>query len=474
MADTHISPGFLTPSAAEYLQRAARQAEQSRQTLAESVPVADEKDFPAVITSGSGGYHAWTEQAFDENGDRYTKPGGRTGTAASNPACNPARKPMDYPVEVWLRRTIWNATYGLIYETVGGKGNPETAAVTITSSTPIASRYQAVRRIQTGLPSAWPTAEQVWVYNTQSSSLYAGLTLANARYNTDQYLGLDQLAVDYCCGITSSCDCSVPALACVTVDAPDSCFDGLVTIARNNGFAGSIQTDLLYYNNDPLNLPLTFSAAVTCIGTQWVGVISGNGGSKSPPLCWGSDYDSQSVEVTCGPPWTAVITGTHHYSGQPITITFTEIATEEECPVSGGSGGSSCITSLCGPPSIPSSILMTWAITSTDGSCVGTDGEEEILPYSHTTGDSYWILGGSLSGKSFAGEEFFLYFQCGISGAAGYTLYLNFVVGGPIFYGTFTETSPGVWTLLIPNITLPTDDGCVYQLSGTFDEADCA
>lgn len=121
MADEHISPGFLTPSAAEYLKRAARQVEDSRQQLANRVPTNDEKDFPAVITSGSGGYHAWTEQWFDATGARYTKPGGRTGTTSVDPACLPDRSTIAaglLPFAVWLRRTIWDATYGVIYEII--------------------------------------------------------------------------------------------------------------------------------------------------------------------------------------------------------------------------------------------------------------------------------------------------------------------------------------------------------------------
>ena len=104
--------------------------------------------------------------------------------------CDPDIPPLD-----GLSASMWNDLVRML----GQWKRNESAAVTITSSAAVAGRYQAVRRIQTGLLSTWGTAEQVWVYNTQQNGLPIGLTLANARYNTDQFFGMDQLAVDWCC-----------------------------------------------------------------------------------------------------------------------------------------------------------------------------------------------------------------------------------------------------------------------------------
>jgi hypothetical protein len=474
MADEHISPGFLTPSAAAYLKRVALETERNRQQAAEMMRHADVKDFPALITSGSGAHHAWTEQAFDENGERYTRPGGRTGTASVNPAVTPSRRPMDYPCEVWLRRTLWNATYGIIYETVGGKGDPESSAITITSSTPVASRYPAVRRVQVGLPATWTTHETVWVYNTQSTSLYAGLTLANAKYNTDTYLGLDQLAVDYCCTnpAADACGCEIPALMCLEFDSTDPVIDGQQYVVRDG------LSDPLWGCDGPSDQRLS----VACVNGAWSPILVTNIGSVpsgTVVTCNSTCFISGtglSVEVDCGPPFVATFTGEFYGTGvcdgTAFTATMTTISDETECVGSGASGGGgtgNCITSDCGPPSIPSSITLTWAITTTDGACAGTDAEEETLNWSHYGGSSnYWILTGT-----FGGEEFYLVFQCGPDANPSTYLSLQFTSGGSPFYGTLTETVPGTWTFLIEDITLPTDDGCVYSIGGSFDEADC-
>jgi hypothetical protein len=116
----HISPGFLTVGAANQIKRSIAETERLQQKAGEAMQYADVKDFPALITSGSGGYHAWTEQAFGPDNLRYTKPNGRTGTTTSNPAVLPDRSTLSsFPVECWLRRTMWSADKGVVYETVG-------------------------------------------------------------------------------------------------------------------------------------------------------------------------------------------------------------------------------------------------------------------------------------------------------------------------------------------------------------------
>lgn len=173
MADEHISPGFLTPSAAEYIKRAAIQTEQNRQKAAELIRNGDTADFPAVITSGAAGYHAWTEQAFGADGLRYTKPGGRTGTAAVNPAVLPDRSTISSDtVEVWLRRTLWNATYGIIYEVVSNpKGKAEFIRFALPGTLATTDASKASCTVDDFWGGTTPGAT-VTVYNLPASSNY--------------------------------------------------------------------------------------------------------------------------------------------------------------------------------------------------------------------------------------------------------------------------------------------------------------
>ena len=145
---------------------------------------------------------------------------------------------------------------------LGGQGKrDETAAVTITSSSPTLSRYPAVRRIQTGLPDEWPTAEVVWVYNMHpSGTLAAGMHLI-ARYNTDQFLGADQLAVRECCTI-EPCECDIPALMCLTFGEEAGCLAGTVVIVRNGV-------------SDPFDAcGGRHRFTLTCSGTTWGGLFA--------------------------------------------------------------------------------------------------------------------------------------------------------------------------------------------------------
>jgi hypothetical protein len=182
MSDQHISPGFITPGTAQKLTRQLAETERSRASREDEVHTI-EGDFPAVITSGSGGYHAWTEQAFN-NGARYTKPGGRTGTTSVNPACLPDRSTIGagkLPAEVWLRRTRWDATYGIIYEIIGGSGSSSRFirfALPSSLATTDASKASCTVDDYWGGPSPGST---VTIYNLPASTDYMFSGATNAK-----------------------------------------------------------------------------------------------------------------------------------------------------------------------------------------------------------------------------------------------------------------------------------------------------
>lgn len=113
--DPHFSPGLLTPSGAEALQDLFRQVEITRKKVEELSPqIIDE--FPAVLTSGSSGDHAWSEQTFNA-GLRITKPSGRFGTTSFNPAVfADGSTATSFPLEVMLRRRNYAGTRGVVFE----------------------------------------------------------------------------------------------------------------------------------------------------------------------------------------------------------------------------------------------------------------------------------------------------------------------------------------------------------------------
>ena len=97
---------FILPTARKTLNSTAEAAADLQRKFDRSAP--DEVEFfPAKITSGSSGKHAWTMQTFDANGDREDHPNGRTGTTTSMPAVlldgGTLETTLD-SVPVWLRR----------------------------------------------------------------------------------------------------------------------------------------------------------------------------------------------------------------------------------------------------------------------------------------------------------------------------------------------------------------------------------
>lgn len=363
----------------------------------------------------------------------------------------------------------------------------ETAAITITSSTPIAGRYQAVRREQTGLASDWPVAEGVYVYNTQSTSLFAGLTLANARYNTDQYNGRDQLAVDYCCtsggdppdGCAEICDSWVTQwCVTITIDEWDSadCISstGLKFILTGGAVgdpqcaswsgvgyvtvSGEIPFCMYVYATLDYTAGQGFFLSIRSFGENAACQFAYAGLAHNPPVPFDCEDISFSVAASLGSPTYLTCPG----AGKSITIS---LASDYESCVyvpESGSGDDSipCVDVGCSPEKIPVAFPVTFALLS--GACAGNGQEVDLAFNTFTGSDWYWSATSTLDGVAFE-----LTMRC----SNGITDVTGFIVGDGITQtdSTFSETSPGVWTLVV-DFTL---NGCEFQAAGSFDVADC-
>ena len=140
MPDPRFTPGFLTGSAARAIAADHAQGADAKNQL-DSLATKIDDTFPASITSGSLGLHAWTEQAFSTDGTRYTKSGGRTGTITYMPARMPDGSTLTvFPQYVWLKRAVVSDTYGPVYEILI---NPVGTLVTAYSLTPAQLGYAA-------------------------------------------------------------------------------------------------------------------------------------------------------------------------------------------------------------------------------------------------------------------------------------------------------------------------------------------
>jgi hypothetical protein len=119
-APERILPGFLTPHGAAALQAGLEQAEETRRDL-ERDPRDWDDEFPAKITAWdeTEGRASWTRQTYDSDGRRIDDPLGVTGSPSYMPAYpvgNGLMPPPSFPVEVWMRRRVVNATLGPVYE----------------------------------------------------------------------------------------------------------------------------------------------------------------------------------------------------------------------------------------------------------------------------------------------------------------------------------------------------------------------
>lgn len=121
MADANVSPGFLTASAAAALNAGMVEQENQRRAMALQGQDAMRPLTPVSLTardSGTGLY-SWTEQMFDSTGSRIARPGGRTGTATSNPVrLLGGTKLTTLPADATVMRCIGRTTGGVLYEGV--------------------------------------------------------------------------------------------------------------------------------------------------------------------------------------------------------------------------------------------------------------------------------------------------------------------------------------------------------------------
>ncbi len=113
-----LTAGFLTAEQAQQMNAAMQAFANATSSGLQKVQKKDDT-FPASVTSGAAGLHAWTEQTYAADGTRYTLPNGRTGTATYLPARMPDGSTLSsFPVAVTLRKAIRSETLGDVYEIV--------------------------------------------------------------------------------------------------------------------------------------------------------------------------------------------------------------------------------------------------------------------------------------------------------------------------------------------------------------------
>lgn len=115
---------FMALTDAEKIKK-TRETAASLQQAKDSTPGRRQGDVAAKLTAydATTGYYSWTEQAFDEDGIRYDKPEGLSGTPTYMPAL-PLASAGNYPIttfpaQVWLRPVIVAGTLGQVWEVLG-------------------------------------------------------------------------------------------------------------------------------------------------------------------------------------------------------------------------------------------------------------------------------------------------------------------------------------------------------------------
>lgn len=114
-----FNPGPMKASAVDELNRIQEANDANSRALSQIKPVEPDLRVKLTSYSSSTGSYAWTEQAFDANGDPYDKPNGLTGNSTYFPAYpvgNGASPPPSFPVHVWLRLRMIHPSKGAIYE----------------------------------------------------------------------------------------------------------------------------------------------------------------------------------------------------------------------------------------------------------------------------------------------------------------------------------------------------------------------
>lgn len=490
MSDKHISPGFVSPSGAQAIDQSLRDATQDRNAEQRKIVPADDLVMAQLTAwdETNGGYD-WTRRIIDGDGAWADHPGGLTYTADQVPVLMPNGTRVPLPFDCFIKRARYLDDGRFAYEVVG-EDHPGGHAI-VTSETTVSGRYPATRLIETGRPSEWPAAEAMWLEEINAGALYASRIYPFTRFNTDTFLGAKQAGTVECCDAPSAASC------CSEFDLPHT---GTYMCLRFEVLSGSCTSGALETALEALRVPLYPSGSGQWQSDGFVQYpISGGGGYytnffRATIFCWqgGPEYrltlehHSNTFFITSSTPdstpsdcdpfawqndtFRTVADGGADCGGLTIRAIVVEVADPEADCV--GSGSPGCIPVSCDPGLIPASIPLTFAITS--GACGGVgDGQETDINYFSNGGglEDWWLSTGTLDG-----EEFYIAFICvngDTSFATGYPqITFPNVGGGTTFTGTFTESPEGTWTLLIEDIDI--GNGCVYQVGGSFDEADCA
>lgn len=131
--------------------------------------------FPALVSHGQNGEHAWQEQTFNSDGTRRTLTNAKFGEVAGlNGATvtrNPARMPdgstlAGLPAEVWLKKTITTNDTLANYEVITAGGDTvEIVELYSSGATPPAGYLDArIRRLNLTTDTL-DVGESIWLFD---------------------------------------------------------------------------------------------------------------------------------------------------------------------------------------------------------------------------------------------------------------------------------------------------------------------
>jgi hypothetical protein len=326
------------------------------------------------------------------------------------------------------------ATWAIV-ELGGGPLQDETAELTCLSVTPVLGRYPAVRRIQVGMPAAWPFAEQCYIVPINNFVPAVGETYPGRR-NVDQFAGRDVWAVRDCCsGVGSGSGSGVPSPGCcgfclggtnygqnlcATFSAPGlPCLDGL-------------QYTMQFNPNDPFSLYWGFGVNNLCnvpgyAFSMWVRCLNCGGLDVSSQFVLGI-FDNQGLwggsGALTGSPTTAScspfsLVYSLTFQGHPVTLTVGAGNCSGGSGSGGGGGGGP--GSPCCPAGLPTALVAHVAITT------GSDPiDGHAIPIAYDPSGPWWV--GTVT---VAGNTYSVVFQCS-GGQLSITFYAPDGQGGAL------------------------------------------
>lgn len=156
-------------------------SEAARREFEKRIPPLGEL-FPASVTSGSSGLHAWTRQTFDTDGTRITDPNALAGTTTWMPARMPDGSTIaTFPYKCWLRRACDGGNLGTVFEIIA-------PPATSTGST------VKILQVQSGATNAFGYPARVQQWNSTTGVLS---DLSSTEVRVQEFNGVALRAGDY-------------------------------------------------------------------------------------------------------------------------------------------------------------------------------------------------------------------------------------------------------------------------------------